>query len=267
MTSDRQYPRVLGSIEALFRYPIEGNRGIARLVVGGMAFLAPVVLFVAGWVENATIGGQLPVAVWAALSLSLLGPVLATGYAVDVLRATIRGEPEPPSYPGIDRVAVDGVFAWALGAVYLVPGAVIAGLILAPAFGGSVDGGNWQRILWTSVAVLVYYSVASYFYPISLCAYAHEGRFAAAFSPRRFKVVGLDAEYALGWTVGSSMLVPGLMFAATLWMVVVGAVLGFYVLVLSARLVALGYARSLGFGREAGDGDATERRPRGRAEW
>ncbi|MCS7177948.1 MAG: DUF4013 domain-containing protein [Anaerolineae bacterium] len=92
---------ILSNLTSLFRFPFQGHDWANRFIVG-------CALLFAGWV------------------VPIVPVLFIYGYAVDLMRRVIRGdEPSLPPWENWGRLFVDGLRAWVVGLVYLLPGTVI----------------------------------------------------------------------------------------------------------------------------------------------
>ncbi|PSQ43540.1 hypothetical protein BRD07_01725 [Halobacteriales archaeon QS_9_68_42] len=208
------------------------------------------------WLKTVLIGGAMLL-----FSFLLIPAFVAYGYMIRAMQASLKGEPEPPSFSDWGGLIVDGLKVFVIGVVYfLVPLAVMVltvdGAALA-VFTGSEAGAaaGAGTLLLGMLATFVLALVFGYFAAVGLVNFAREERFGAAFDVGVVKSVGLDGDFAVPWLVSVGVflavsivtsvlnIIPGLGF-------VVGVFLNFYALVVAANLWAGGF-------REATEGGST----------
>ncbi|ELK50823.1 hypothetical protein D320_16325, partial [Haloferax sp. BAB-2207] len=75
------------------------------------------------WVKTVLIGGVLGL-----LSVLIVPTFLVIGYLLRVVRATMKGDEEPPVFDDWGEMAIDGVKGFAIAFVYALVPAIIAGV-------------------------------------------------------------------------------------------------------------------------------------------
>ena len=152
-----------------FRYPFEDQDWPAKLGLGAIMSLVPVLNF--AW----------------------------SGYMVAILRNVMNQAPRPlPTWDNLDKKFTDGLILFAAGVVYLLPVLILLFLPLSlTAFSGLFSGNSDLReisqrlagaggvLFATFMCVFVVYGLAlSILYPAILVLFAREGTFAACFKLR-----------------------------------------------------------------------------------
>lgn len=269
-------------VEAGLKYPIRGDGTLKRFAVFGSAPLAMYVLTLAVAIASVAVPAL------GALQLLLLPmqlgiAVLWLGYFVQVARDTFAGGTEPPAVADWGQLARDGLGGLAVVLAYYVPviavtlvGYVVVALLLLGA-GFGVEQGS-ESVAATAgvlggVGVLVLMFVVSlsslamaYLLPISIAAYADEGRLGAAFSLDTLLTVGRHGDYVKPWAATFGVYVLVATVLGFLAMLLVGIVLlpfaYFYVGLAGFHMFAQGYASATGMTVPAGTiegGPTTER--------
>lgn len=227
--------------EALI-YPVRGENAEENLLAGAILALAGGLLVRLG-----------------ILAVLAVGPlVLLAGYALAVLRESAASaggssadEGAPPRFSNVRALAGDGVRALVVAVGYLLVPVVALAVTVGGALGGA---GGQPTTLETSAVVfgggtvvLVVSLAFAYLFPAALVAVARTGRLRSAVPPERLRRTVTSARYFVGWVsalvVGS---VAGLLLGslASLGRLgeVVALALGFYALVVVARLLGRGVA-------------------------
>jgi hypothetical protein len=211
------------SIESAVRYPSEADDWLRTVVIGGVLAL---------------------------LGVFVLPVLLSYGYVLDVFRAGVRDDPEPPTFRLDEwpRLLVEGAVAAAVVLVYqllpLVVLVVVAGGVGVAALTGS-EALIGLSLLWFAAGLLVWTALTVLFGYLSLAgvaAYADTDRVGAAFDLDVLRDVALDREFAVCWLYGVVLLVLGGALGALL--APLGTFVGFYAQIAAARLWGRGYARS-----------------------
>lgn len=128
------------------------------------------------WVQKTVIGGLINL-------IPIIGQVIVLGYMIEVGRNVIRGNPRPlPDWSDIGRLAVDGLSAFVISIVYVLPILAILCLVLlsALAIGGAFDsdGAPVNAIVavgifcFSGFAVIYGIAVGWLFLPAALARYA-----------------------------------------------------------------------------------------------
>lgn len=230
--------------EALI-YPVRGENAEENLLAGAILALAGGLLVRLG-----------------ILAVLAVGPlVLLSGYALAVLRGSAAGArsssaaettaDEPPRFGNVRKLAADGVRALVVAVGYLVVPVVALVVTVGGATGGAsgrlATPGASAIVLGAGTVVLVVSLAFAYLLPAGLIGVARTGRLGSAVAPERLRASVTSARYFVGWVaalvVGS---VAGLLLGslASLGRLgeVVALALGFYALVVVARLLGRGVA-------------------------
>lgn len=205
------------------RYPFRGEHAEEALLVGWICLLAHL------------------------LFVPLVALVPAIGYLVSVLRSTAAegSTPPPVEYRTVLREgAIGSILVVGYGLVPVVIGAVTLELAGAAALDPEA-GGSVLFFVGSTVTLFVLLGFL-YALPIALCGYAREGIRGGVPDPAFGAVAGHGA-YFVGWTSGFVILaIGGLVGEALAALPVLGSVLAalwwWYVLLVGARRVGLGYA-------------------------
>ncbi|MFB6154608.1 MAG: DUF4013 domain-containing protein [Haloferacaceae archaeon] len=194
------------------------------------------------WVLTVVIGGVLGL-----LSVFVVPTFLVLGYAMRVVRRTMRGDEEPPVFDDWGDLFVDGLKAFVVAFVYgFVPG-IVAMVFVGFGFLGIVGGsgadsgglaalGGITAVLGVLLA-LVLGLVAAYITPAALANYAETDRIGAGFEFGALRPVLTSGKYATAWLTAVALLVgsgivAGVVGAIPLLGLLLGpiaaALLGFY---------------------------------------
>ncbi|WP_435063632.1 DUF4013 domain-containing protein [Halobaculum sp. EA56] len=199
------------------------------------------------WMKTVLIGGVL--SVFGFLLLPLL-PVY--GYIVRVIRHSLEGDPEPPTFDDWEELVVDGAKAFVIGVVYML----VPGIVGAVAVGGSVvaiatgtRGGAATGVAGLVVGTLLTFVLALVFGYVAVAAvvaFADDRRVGAAFDVGTIRPVVLSGEYATAWALSVGVFVAagvlvGVLNGIPILGAVVGAFVFFYAQIVAARLWAGGY--------------------------
>ncbi|MFP4626003.1 MAG: DUF4013 domain-containing protein [Natronomonas sp.] len=200
------------------------------------------------WFVTTIIGGVLML-----LSVFIVPLFLVYGYIVGVIRGSLGGASEPPSFGDWTTLFVEGVQAWFIGVIYMlipliVGGLTVGGSVLATASGtntGSAigSGGMYIGFLVTFLLSLVF----GYIAVAAIVNFAREERFGAAFDFDVLKGIVMHRDYAIAWLVAIGIFfVASLVNAVPLLGWILGPFVGFYAAVVAADLWADGFASALG---------------------
>ena len=213
-------------------------------------------------VRTILVGGLLSV-----LGFLIVPAVLVQGYVLRVLGRVADGDTDPPAFDDWGALAVDGVKALVVAAVYAV-----VPVVLAVAFvGGGVAVADSAPLVGALAAlvgaaiVLVTAAAALYVAPAALVRLARSGRVGAAFEFDALRPVLARREYATGWLMALGVLLAaGLLGSALAAVPVVGwlaaVFVGFYAQVTAAYLYATSYAEASDRGLRT-EPDVDEGRP------
>ena len=188
------------------------------------------------WVKTVLIGGVLGL-----LSILIIPTFLVIGYLLRVVRATMRGDEEPPEFDEWGDMAVDGLKGFAIVFVYALVPAIIAlvfgfaGLIGIIAGGGSDVAGAFGGIV-TLLGLLVAFVLsiaAAYLIPAALANYAETDRMGAAFEFGELRPILVSGKYATAWLMAfvvlfAASIVVGILNVVPILGFVVGAFVTFY---------------------------------------
>ena len=188
-----------------------------------------------------------------ALTVLIVPQLILQGYYIQVMRRTVAGDDEPPSFEEWKPLVVDGAKATLLLGIYKLIPVTAVFVYFLPEFIAALSSGALTEILWTLVIAAVTYSVLfaafGYLAAAGLVAFAESGQMRAAFSPRLARVL-VSPVYATAYVqvlaiaaaaVGLKFviaLIPGV----NLLLVVLVPFLVKYVWVVWARLWAAAYA-------------------------
>ncbi|ELZ94288.1 hypothetical protein C440_11723 [Haloferax mucosum ATCC BAA-1512] len=144
---------------------------------------------------------------------------LVIGYLLRVVRATMKGDEEPPVFDDWGDMTIDGLKGFAIAFVYsLIPALIaavfgFAGIVGIVAGGGSDTAGIFGGVV-TLVGILVASVLglfAAYVIPAALSNYAETDRMGAAFDIGTLRPILLSGKYATAWLMAFAVL-----FAASL---------------------------------------------------
>lgn len=266
------------AIRDVIKYPVRGDHALRRVLVGGGLMIALFGTFLVGFFLAIFLAEAVSPALallvgLLAVVVPVIGGTLYQGYVVRVMRTTLAGEDELPSWGDPVDLFVEGMWAFAvllvyqvaIFAVYVALYVVVIAFVVVGAGTAGSEGGSAVfgalTLFYPIVMVLsmVLSLVVGYFSMVSLVTYAHEGSVRTALSPSRIRRVAFSKEFAVTFLVGYA------------GMTVVGNVLGLLVFVLVGffvlfglqtalfRLFALGYAGAMGL--DVGDdGEGPDRR-------
>ncbi|MEZ3144572.1 DUF4013 domain-containing protein [Halobaculum sp. MBLA0143] len=184
-------------------YPVSGDDGLKRLLIGSVLGFA---------------------------SVLVLPAFLLLGYSVRVLGDAAHGGTEPPAFDDWGEMFVTGLKATLVAVVYgLVPFGlvvllavtILSGAAVGGDAGGLLAGVGLLGVLLSVVAsVLVYYLV-----PAALTNMAVDGQMGAAFDLGRLKRVLLSGDYLLAWLAPVALAVVLNVVTVILVATIVGALL------------------------------------------
>ncbi len=240
----------LSEWKSLFRFPFQGPDWQTRFLIGSA-------LLFAGWF------------------IPLLPALFVFGYAVEVMRRVIAGEePHLPPWQDWGRLLVDGLRAFGVSFIYLLPGSVFYwggfGLYFIGAFGlmPFMEREEWAVAVFFLVLALfliglflgsLLYVVGGVPLPMATAHFVAEDRFAAAFHFRRWWAILKERrwEYFVAWVFLCGLIAIAyfaiMMLYSTFclcWLIPVLMVpLAFYLMVVSAAL----FGQAYGGGGAAGD--------------
>lgn len=273
--------------EDALTYPVRGDSTLTLYAIGGaipaLVNVLWVVVVVASIVEQ-----RLALLFVPLVLMQFAVGVGWLGYFVRVARATFDGATEPPSFGNWGELARDGLWGLVVVLAYQVPVlalavggyALVFGLVfnLEAMAATGVGAGTWGAmgallLLVVTVAGLVGSLLVAYLLPVSLVAYADEGRVRAAFSPDTLRTVGFSVEYAVPWVLAASLYFVVYSFVSFLTALLVGYLLVpflplvyFYVGLAAVYMFARAYAEEMelavsdpgtggeAFGRPVGSG-------------
>lgn len=225
----------LSELKFLFRFPFQGSDWANRFIIG-------CALFLAGWIVP-------------------IFPILFVyGYAVEVMRRVIGGEePSLPPWQNWSRLFMDGLRAFAVGLVYLLPATLLyfgsMGLYFLT-FLGAISLTEEQQVFLMIVAMAILFigmflsSLLGFLgivpLPAAMAHFVTEDRLGAAFRIRRWWAVLKERrwEYGIAWllligTVGMVYLAIMLLYytLCLCWLIPIAiAPLAFYVTLVAAAL-------------------------------
>ena len=148
------------------------------------------------------------------LTLFVLPLFLVVGYLLRVLRATMRGDEEPPVFDDWGDLAVDGLKGFVIGLVYFFIPGVIGTVFVAFGVASAVAGGSDAAGIFGGVTALVgllvafvLSLVAAYITPAALSNYAETDRMGAAFAFGELKPILFSGKYATAWLYAFAILI------------------------------------------------------------
>lgn len=203
------------------------------------------------WVRTVLIGGLLSL-----LTVFVVPAFMLTGYALRVLRATMRGDDQPPAFDDWGDLTVDGLKGFVIAAVYaLIPAVVGIGIAAVAGIGvglggdsGLVAGAGLLVAMVGLLLTLVLGLVAFYVIPAALANYAEEGRIGAGFDFGELRPVLTSGTYATGWLMAAAVVFAAAVVSAVLNVIpflglLVGAFLGFYAAVAAYYIIGRTWAK------------------------
>lgn len=181
---------MLSDLKSLFRFPFQGPDWANRFILGCA------LLFV-GWV------------------VPIVPVIFVYGYAVEVMRRVIRGEePGMPPWQDWGRLFVDGLRAFGVGLVYLLPGTLVylggLGLYFAGTFVATGLGEREGFLIFLLLVAILYLTLflGSFLLsagliplPAAIAQFVADDRLGAAFQVRRWWAVLRERrwEYGIAW--------------------------------------------------------------------
>ncbi|WP_313695649.1 DUF4013 domain-containing protein [Halorarum halobium] len=212
-------------LEESLRYPLESDDSIATLLIGALLTV---------------------------LSILIIPAFIVQGYLVRVLRSSVAGETEAPSFTDWGDLFVDGLKLFLInlvfGIIVAIPFVIVTVVFLGGAFAaGDAGGGSGAAalgllslLLFAVVGLLAL--VLAYFLPAMFANFAVEGRLGAAFDLSTVRAVAFTSEYfvavLLGVVAGAVLNSVG----GTLAFILVGLPILFYGQVVTYYLFGRGYA-------------------------
>ena len=153
------------------------------------------------WVKTTLIGGVLLF-----VSFLVFPIVFVYGYAMRVLRNTMRDDDTVPVFDDWGAMGVDGLKAAVIVFAYgLIPGIVFTALMFLGGGLGMFTGSNAGAaagifvMLAGGLVALVLGLVAAYITPAALMNYAEKGTVGAGFDTRTIRTVATNRKYFNGW--------------------------------------------------------------------
>lgn len=200
------------------------------------------------WVPTTFIGGLL-----SALSFLILPGLIVQGYLIRVLRDSVDGESEAPSFTRWGELLVDGLKVLLIGFAYSLIVVVPVVLISLVVLGGASLGGDSGGVrLFASLASVLLFLVAfalslvvAYLLPAAMANFAVEGRLSAAFDFGTIRRVIFTGDYAIAWLVGLIVNVAGGLIGGALTILAVGIFIVFLAQVLTFYVWGRGFAEAL----------------------
>ncbi|EMA04713.1 DUF4013 domain-containing protein [Haloferax denitrificans] len=196
------------------------------------------------WVKTVLIGGVLGL-----LSILIVPTFLVIGYLLRVVRATMKGDEQPPVFDDWGDMAIDGVKGFAIAFVYALVPAIIAGVfgfagIVGAAAGGSDAAGAVGGIVALVGLLLAFVLglLAAYLIPAALSNYAETDRMGSAFDFGTLRPILTSGKYATAWLMSfavlfASSIVVGVLNVIPLLGFVVGAFVTFYAAVAAYYII------------------------------
>ncbi|MFC6767516.1 hypothetical protein [Natrinema soli] len=228
-----------GMIADALRYPVSDVLGRTALLRSSVCVVA-----IAVGLRYAAAFSPTMVALIPAL-VSFLGIVVLLGTTAFVL-----GVAEQRSQPSIRAVVRPGLEAFALSIVFLVPSVILLArsLTVTPA-ALALENGTGLFSLVSSTASLFFFVACTYVYPAAVAANVSTGRLRTAVEADTLLPVLTAPTYFLRWIAGFSAVVLAVWLAVTSIRRgdapgVIAAAAAAYLLVASARIVGVGYARA-----------------------
>lgn len=181
-----------------------------------------------------------------ALLVALALWLVVRGYYVRVVRTTIgREHPTPPGFGNPGELLADGLRAILIGVSYLLPAAVVLGLLAYAQTLGSdlgtflVEVGVPPRFEAAAISVfgvialfaIMYLIGAVYAIPVAVANFAYTGRFRAAFDLRTVVSGATTEDYVVAWGVSLLLQISLIPIAYALRVLLVGFFLQFLVAV------------------------------------
>lgn len=215
----------MASIEDAVTYPMEDDDWIVTVLIGGVLSL---------------------------LSFLIVPLFLVAGYVVRAIRASLAGEPEPPSFGDWGELLVEGLKAVVIGFVYmLIPFAVmvvtVGTAVVAMATGGEggVAAGLGGMMLGMLVS-FVLFVIFGYLSAVALVNFAREERFGAAFDFGVVRNVAFDGDFAVAYLISIAVFIAaGLVNVVPFVGALIAVFANFYAAIVAANLWADGFTQAL----------------------
>ncbi|MGQ3413992.1 hypothetical protein ACT4ML_17330 [Natrinema sp. LN54] len=230
-----------GMIADALRYPVSDTFGRAALLRSSVCVVAIAIGLRYAAAFSPSIVALIPALV------SFLGVVVLFGTTAFVL-----GGAEQRSQPSVRAVVRPGLESLALSIVFLVPSIVLLArsLTVTPA-ALALENGAGLFSLVSSTASLFFFVACAYTYPAAVAANASTGRLRTAVEAETLLPVLTAPAYFLRWIAGFSAVVLAVWLAVTSVRRgdapgLIAAAAAAYLLVASARIVGVGYARAAG---------------------
>ncbi|CQR49697.1 MULTISPECIES: DUF4013 domain-containing protein [Haloferax] len=196
------------------------------------------------WVKTVLIGGVLGL-----LSILIVPTFLVIGYLLRVVRATMKGDEEPPVFDDWGDMAIDGVKGFAIAFVYSIVPLIIAGVFGFAGIVGAMAGGSDAAGAVGGIVALVGLLLAfvlgllaAYLIPAALSNYAETDRMGAAFDVGTLRPILTSGKYATAWLTAfavlfASSIVVGVLNVIPILGFVVGAFVTFYAAVAAYYII------------------------------
>jgi hypothetical protein len=231
--------------EHALKYPVRGD-WVPRLLVGAGLLAVAVLTLTVAYLGMVVLVGFL------ILPLAIIPRVLVDGYYIRVLRNTIAGDAEPPSFEDPTDLFVDGLKSLGITIVYNLPVAIPAVAGFSVAFGLSVafpDSSVGElAILGMSYVVMPILAlcgmVVRYFLAAGLANFAHEDDVWAAFDVGAVRDVSTNATWLIAWAIawGISLAAGMLNLGGFGYLLLIGFVAEFYASVVGYQLYGQAFA-------------------------
>lgn len=235
--------------EHALKYPARGD-WVPRLLVGGGLLAATMLIATVGYLGTIVLVGFL------ILPLAIVPRLLVDGYHLRVLRNTIAGDAEPPSFEDPADLFVDGLKVLGITVVYFLPVAIPAVVGFAVAFGLAAAAPESSAaefaLFGMSYVVMPLLGlcgiVVRYFLAAGLANFAHEDDVRAAFDVGAVKEVSTNATWLIGWTVawGISLAAGMLTMGGIGYLLLIGFAAEFYATVVGYQLYGQAFAEVRG---------------------
>lgn len=233
-------------------YPTRSPEGGRSVIVGGLSIISITICFGIGSLDT-------PYAYAAAVGL--LPWLLIRGYYVRVIRTAVgRTRPIPPRFDGVRRLLADGATAVWIAIIYVFPGAVILGpLVAIQAFEYDLSellaaAGVTETLISVVVPLIGLFAVvalmsllgALYVLPVAVARFAHSGEWRRAIELRTVIDGALTEDYAIAWGVSLVLQALLLPVAYLLRLLLIGFFFHFIVAVGVRYCYAEGVGSALG---------------------
>ena len=198
-----------------------------------------------GWVRTVLIGGILSL-----LGVLIVPTILVAGYLVRVVRATMRGDDQPPVFDEWGDMAVDGLKAAVIAFVYglvpmIVAGVLVGGSIFALVLGQGSNGASVLGSLGVLVGVLASFVLgllAAYVIPAAVANFAETDQLGKAFSVSDLRPVLTSGKYFTAWisafaVIFVAALISGVLSGVPILGWIAGAFIGFYAAVAAYYII------------------------------